>query len=272
MQRKFVMLSRQENKKSLLRSRLISLAAATALVIPTALVGAQTKDEWVEEVLLQLSEMRQAQGELAKQVAALQTQLAALGSGGAGRPAAFDLTDASLPVLGDADATVAIVEFSDFECPFCRRHQANTVPSLVDKYVHAGKVKYVFVDFPLSFHAQAEPAAIAASCAHEQGEFWRMHDQLFASQAKLSPATYRKLATDLNLDAETFARCIASPATKARIERHVALGQAFGVSGTPAFLIGRVEDGKLVDGVSVSGAQPLSAFDRVLAELLASEQ
>ncbi len=268
------MLSWSKNKKNTVRSRsIVAWVSAFALALPAALAAAQTKDEWVEEVLLQLSEMRQAQSELAKQVAALQTQLATLGSGGAALPAAaFDLTDATLPMLGNADAQVAIVEFSDFECPFCRRHQANTVPSLVDKYVQTGDVKYVFVDFPLSFHAQAEPAAIAAACANEQGGFWPMHDQLFASQATLGPATYRKLAADLKFDTATFERCIANPATKSRVAKHVALGEAVGVSGTPAFLIGRIQDGKLVDGVSVSGAQPLSAFERVLTPLLATEQ
>jgi protein-disulfide isomerase len=248
---------------------------AAIVVAPAALAAAQTKDEWVEELLLQLSELRQAQGELAKQVAALQTQLAALGSRGAAARAPsgpLDLSDGTFPVLGNADAGVAIVEFSDFECPFCRRHHANTVPTLVDRYVHTGEVKYVFVDFPLSFHAQAEPAALAAVCADEQGEFWPMHDELFASQATLGPAIYRKLAADLKLDSATFERCLAAPATKVRVAKHVALGQAMGINGTPAFLIGRVQDGKLVDGVSVSGAQPLSEFERVLAPLLDRNQ
>jgi protein-disulfide isomerase len=95
-----------------------------------------------------------------------------------------------------------------------------------------------------------------------------MHDKLFASQATLGPATYRKLATDLNLDTASFERCLAAPATKVRVAKHVALGNAMGISGTPAFVIGRVRDGKLVDGVAVSGAQPLSAFERVLTPLL----
>ena len=250
--------------------------AALALMSAAQAGAQQTKDEWVEELLLQLSELRQTQGELAKQVAALQTQVAALGSGGSAAARApsgpFDLTDGSFPVLGKADAEVAIVEFSDFQCPFCRRHHANTVPTLVDKYVQTGEVKYVFVDFPLSFHADAEPAALAAACADEQGSFWPMHDQLFASQATLGPAVYRKLAADLKLDTATFERCLSAPATRVRVAKHVALGQALGIAGTPAFLIGRVQDGKLVNSVSVSGAQPLSEFERVLAPLLDRNQ
>jgi protein-disulfide isomerase len=263
---------RKENAESVV-TRVVAWALAAILVAPAALAGAQqTKDEWVEELLLQLAELRQAQGELAKQVATLQTQVATLGSGGSAAARApagpFDLNDGTFPVLGNADAKVAIVEFSDFQCPFCRRHHANTVPTLVDKYVQTGDVKYVFVDFPLSFHADAEPAALAAACADEQGSFWPMHDQLFATQATLGPAMYRKLAGDLKLDSAKFERCLTAPATKARIAKHVALGEAMGVGGTPAFLIGRVQDGKLVDAVSVSGAQPLSEFDRVLTPLL----
>lgn len=268
--------SRRKQDAESVVTRVVTWVLVAIFVAPAALAGAQqTKDEWVEELLLQLSELRQAQGELAKQVAALQTQIAALGSGGAAARAPsgpFDLNDGTFPVLGNADAKVAIVEFSDFECPFCRRHHANTVPTLVDKYVQTGDVKYVFVDFPLSFHAEAEPAALAAVCADEQGGFWPMHDQLFASQATLGPAVYRKLAADLKFDSATFERCLGAPTTKARVAKHVALGEAMGISGTPAFLIGRVQDGKLVDGVSVSGAQPLSEFERVLAPLLDRDQ
>jgi protein-disulfide isomerase len=175
-------------------------------------------------------------------------------------------------VLGSADASVAIVEFSDFQCPYCRRHHVNTSPGLVDKYVQSGSVKYVFVDFPLSFHSDAESAAVAAACADKQGAFWKMHDLLFASQAALGTQTYRKLAADLNLDDAEFARCLEDPAMTARVNKHVALGESVGVSGTPAFLIGRVRDGKLVDAVVVSGAQPLSSFERVLAPLLEGTQ
>lgn len=266
-----------------------ALVVATALVTAGVLTIAQTrgkeaqanrqeaKDQWTEEILLELSEIRHAQGELVKQVTAVQTQVTALGTAGAGGGAEvavaaspFDLRDATLPVLGDVDAQVAIVEFSDFQCPYCRRHQTNTTPALVDKYVQTGKVKYVFVDFPLSFHDNAESAAVAAACADKQGSFWRMHDALFASQAALGAETYRKLAADLNLDKAAFERCLSDPATVANVTKHVALGESMGVTGTPSFLVGRVRDGKLVDGISVSGAQPLSSFERVLAPLLES--
>lgn len=265
-----------------------ALVVATALVTAGVLTIAQTKgkeaqakgqeakDQWTEEILLELSEIRHAQGELVKQVTGLQTQIAGLGTAGGGgaevaaAAAPFDLRDATLPVLGDTDAQVAIVEFSDFQCPYCRRHQTNTTPALVDKYVQTGKVKYVFVDFPLSFHDNAASAAVAAACADKQGSFWRMHDVLFSSQAALGADTYRKLAADLHLDTAAFERCLTDPATVASVTKHVALGESMGVTGTPSFLIGRVRDGKLVDGISVSGAQPLSSFERVLRPLLDS--
>ena len=233
--------------------------------------AASADEQWENEILLQLSELRKAQGDMRKQLEELQAELTALKTGGSRGSATLDLKSDSYPVLGSATADVAIVEFSDFQCPYCLRHYQSTFQPLVDKYVNTGKVKYVFVDFPLDFHPQAESAAIAAACAYGQGAFWKMHDLLFQNHATLGPDTYSKLASKLGLDQKAFMSCVRNPDTEAGIRKHASTGVAVGVNGTPSFLIGHVRDGVLVDARSVTGAQPLASFERVLDGLLASK-
>lgn len=245
------------------------LLVVLLLIFSGPVLAVDAKDQWYDEILLQLSELRKAQGELSKQVNELKTEVQALRSsdrGGGG--ASFDLRNSAYPVLGDAKAEVAIVEFSDFECPYCRQYQKNTFPSLTDKYVNSGKVKYIFVDFPLSFHAQAHPAAVAAACAHKQGAFWKMHNLLFDNQSALGEQTFLKLASDLQLNGRQFKQCLQDPKVVAQLREQVRLGEAVGVQGTPAFLIGRIRNGVLTDAKAISGAQPLSSFERVVDRFL----
>src|SRR5882757_3818664 len=141
----------------LLRSLLVlvSLCGVTALVGQPKLSMASTAadDQWREEILLELSELRKSQGEIQKRVGDLTAEVAQLKAMHAKSAGALsmDLRNASFPSLGNADAPLVIVEFSDFQCPYCRLHQKNTLPALVDKYVSTGKSKYVMVDFPLGF-------------------------------------------------------------------------------------------------------------------------
>jgi len=249
--------------------RVIAAAAFSLLVISNA-IAAESRDQWEEEILLQLSELRKTQGDLVKQVADLQVEVAALrATAKEPTPAlSMDLRKKEYPVLGDGSADVAIVEFSDFECPYCLRHYRNTVPLLNQKYIDSGKVKYVFVDFPLSFHANAAPAALAGACAHQQGAFWKMRESLFENQHSLSAPTFQKIADDLHLNANKFNACLKDPKSLAQIQAQAQLGESLGVQGTPAFLVGKIRDGKLVDGELISGAQPMTRFESVLDPLL----
>ena len=165
------------------------------------------------------------------------------------------------PFMGKEDAPVTIVEFSDYECPFCARFYQQTLPSLEEEYIKTGKVKLVYRDFPLSFHPQAEPAAIAANCAGEQGKYFEYHDKIFISggAAGKSSADYKKWAQELSLDVAEWEACTKDPAQRQEIQKDMADGAAVGVQGTPGFII----NGKLV-----SGAQPFSIFKQVIdAEL-----
>jgi protein-disulfide isomerase len=246
------------------------LAAATlvVLVLPTWAEN-EPRDAWVEEILLQLSEVRKSEGDLRQQVADLQAKVQALQSAGRPPSVSLDLRNDSYPVLGNGKSSVAMVEFSDFQCPFCRRYQQTTMPALTEKYISSGKIRYVFVNFPLGFHEHAEPAAVAGVCAQRQGAFWKMRDRLFDNQDTLGSETFLKIASDLKLNGDQFNQCLQDPKVSADIRAQAQLGESVGVQGTPAFLIGRVRDGVLTNPILVSGAQPLASFERVIDPLLA---
>lgn len=162
------------------------------------------------------------------------------------------------PVEGNANAPVKIIEFSDFQCPFCGRAFENLKP-LYDEYIKTGKVELVFLNFPLSFHPNAEPAAQAAMCANEQGKFWEMHNKMFANQETLSTENYKKWAVELGLNKVKFDSCVDSQKYKDAVAADQAYGSSLGVSGTPSFFI---------NGVELVGAQPYSAFKQAIdAEL-----
>jgi protein-disulfide isomerase len=161
------------------------------------------------------------------------------------------------PSKGPADAKVTIVEFSDFECPFCSR-AIGTVNEVMKKY--DGKVRLVFRQFPLPMHSHAEKAAEAALCANEQGKFWEAHDKFFASQENLDIAGLQNDAKELGLDTTKFEQCLSSGKMASVVEKDQQDGKKLGVNGTPAFFI---------NGRELSGAQPLEAFSEVIDSELA---
>jgi protein-disulfide isomerase len=163
------------------------------------------------------------------------------------------------PIKGNKNAPVTIVEFSDYQCPFCGRYFSQTYPQILKQYVNTGKVKYVFRDFPLSFHKNAQKAAEAAECAHEQDKYWEMHDKLFENQRNLDIASLKQYAADINLDTKKFNSCLDSGKYASEVQKDFNEGSRYGVSGTPTFFI---------NGIKLVGAQPLSAFKQVIdAEL-----
>ena len=164
------------------------------------------------------------------------------------------------PVLGDPNAPITIIEFSDFQCPFCGRFYSQTELQLIDDYVKTGKVRIIYRDFPLSFHPEAEPAALAAECANEQGKFWEFHDKVFVDQDSMSIAQYKKWAQELGLNTGQFNSCLDSKKYLAEVQKDFSDGAAAGVSGTPTFFI---------NGQNIVGAQPYAAFKSLIDSLLA---
>ena len=189
-------------------------------------------------------------------------------SGTVGAPAAAvavaykasDYYDDKDPMIGDPEAPITIVEFSDFQCPFCSRFYTQTYLTLKENYVDTGKVNIVFRDFPLSFHPEAEPAALAAECANEQGEFWAFHDLIFENQESISASMYLQWADDLGLDVDQFTSCVQSQKYKSEVAKDYSDGGRLGVTGTPGFFI---------NGQLVTGAQPYSVFASAIDAMLA---
>jgi protein-disulfide isomerase len=173
------------------------------------------------------------------------------------------------PFIGEEDAPVTIIEFTDFQCPFCSRHFEQTFGQIKKDYVDTGKVKYVSRDYPLSFHPNADEAAEAANCANDQDKYWEMHDKLFSNQgtwSNLSDAvpTFKQYATDIGLNASEFASCIDANTHADEIAADLADGSASGISGTPGFwLIGPDGEGQLI-----SGAYPYDTFKAAIDSYL----
>lgn len=171
-------------------------------------------------------------------------------------------------VLGDPDAPVTIVDFSDFQCPYSRRHSEQTVPQIVENYVETGQVRYVFKDFPLySIHPQAQKAAEAAECAGQQEQYWSMHARVFQGQDEWRQETdpvpaLKGYAAELGLDTDQFNACLDSDQFAAEVQADVAEGEAVGVNSTPSFFI---------NGRPLSGALPFSEFQRIIEEELARQ-
>jgi len=172
-------------------------------------------------------------------------------------PRATVTVQKATPAIGPADAPVTIVEWSDYQCPFCKRAHP-TVEQLLTEY--KDKVRFVYADYPLSFHKQAWPASVAAHCAEDQGKFWEMHKNLMEAQGDLSPADLSKRATDVGLKADAFGTCLDSKKFDERIQASFNDGMALGVTGTPAFFI---------NGRMLVGAQPIEAFRDVINDELA---
>lgn len=162
-------------------------------------------------------------------------------------------------VKGNPKAPVTIVEFSDYECPFCVRFYEQTLKSIEDKYIKTGKVKLIYRDFPLNFHPKAQKAAEAAECAGEQGKYYEMHNKLFEEGVQGGVTAFKKYAQDLNLDTTKFNACLDQGKMAAEVRKDAADGQKLGVSGTPAFFI---------NGKEIVGAQPFAVFEQAIEEQL----
>ncbi len=172
-------------------------------------------------------------------------------------------------MLGDEDATITVVEFTDYQCPFCARHYTQTHKEIVKNYVDTGKVKLVVRDYPLSFHPNAQKAGEATECAEDQDKFWEMHDKLFETAATWSSTTdsvttFTAFAKELGMDEEEFKTCLTDGTHAEEVKKDMADGSKSGISGTPGFWI-IDEDGK---GQKISGAYPYATFQAAFDALL----
>ena len=169
--------------------------------------------------------------------------------------------------LGDAKAPLVMVEYTDFQCPFCQQFQNTAFAQIKANYIDTGKLRFVSRDFPLDFHENARRAATAGRCAAEQGKFWEMRHVMIVNAEQLKPDNLITYAANVKLDVPKFKSCLESDRFKAQIDQDIAEGEIAGVQGTPSFVIGRLENDKL-EGVRLVGAQPYAQFDVRIQELL----
>ncbi len=167
-------------------------------------------------------------------------------------------------VKGSDSAPVTIVEFSDLECPFCGRWYSDSYKQLKSEYIDTGKVRLVYKHFPLSFHPQAKPAALAVECAAEQNKFWELHDKIFENQTQLSDASLKQWAKDLGMNETQFNSCLDAKKYESKVDQEFSQGSAAGVGGTPSFFIGKTNGA----GTLVVGAQPYSVFKQAIEAAL----
>jgi len=179
------------------------------------------------------------------------------------------------PFKGEKGAKVTLIEFSDYQCPFCARHFRETLPQIERDYVVNGRVKYVFRSFPIeSIHPHAFKAQEAASCAGDQGKYWEMHNRLFTNQNALGLTELPQHAQALGLDLPRFQQCLDSGKHAGKIRSDLADGQKAGVQGTPTFFLGLTEpnDPKVKAVRIIRGAQPYTVFKEAIDSLLATQK
>ena len=172
------------------------------------------------------------------------------------------------PIIGNPDAEITIIEFSDFQCPFCARFHIQTLPTLMEEYIEKGTVKLVFRDFPIqSIHPNAVPASVAAECANEQDKFKQMHDILFERQNQWSNLEtiyamelFNQYASEIQLEQEQFSSCLSTAKYVKEIQNDLNDGRAYGITGTPGFFIGNEKIGF----TELKGAQPFESFKKVI--------
>jgi protein-disulfide isomerase len=246
----------------------IAICAVLFLLVPLTSAAQTTQSDDLKKSIDSLNDTQKA---ILKELQDIKKLLA---NPPAARPAADALPTAPISVTGEpfkgaANAKVALIEFSDYQCPFCGRYDKETYPQLVKDYVDTGKIKYVWRDYPLDFHKNAEKAAEAAHCAGEQGRFWEMHDRLFTNQQNIDAADLPKHAEALQLNPSLFRQCLDSGRFAADIKKDISDANAAGVSGTPTFLIGIVQPNGSVKAVKkLVGAKPFADFKAAIDPLL----
>lgn len=262
-----------------MKSRVLIIAST---VLALALLAqneaqAETSSE-LKDLQKEVRALRHGQEEIKKDLAEIKKLLQQRPAAGPGQPAfqPADLVVGKSPVLGEASAPVTLVEFSDYQCPFCKRNATEVMPELVKQYVDNGKVRIVMREMPIeNIHQFALGAANAALCAREQGQYWAMHDLLFANQQKLQADDIKAYAVTIGLDAAAFDSCLAESRFANEIKADQAEGQKLGISGTPSFVAGltdKNDSNKVHVTEFIRGAQPLANFQQTLDKLLKSAE
>jgi len=242
---------------------------------PAAGEAQQQVNKEQEDLRKEIRELKQGQEEIRKDLIEIKKML--LVRQPPAKPAPPEkISIADRPARGNETARIVIVEFSDYQCPFCGRFFRETLPQLDQTYIKTGKIKYVYNNVPLDqLHPSAFKAAEAAECAGDQGKFWEMHDKIFANQRTLSASDLTTHAREIGLDMTLFGQCLDSGKNTSSVRAGLALAEDFGVDGTPTFVIALADPRNPKDRLLkvlgiIPGAQPFAVFKSVLDKALAT--
>ena len=240
-----------------MKNWLVTIISAIVLTQSgTALASPMTKEQG-DAILKELRDIRQL---LARQPQQAPSQPQA--------PQELKVKGKSIYTLGKKNAPVTMVEFTDFQCPFCGRFEAATFPDIKKNYIDTGKLRLILRDLPLTgLHPYALKAAQSAHCAGDQGKFWEMKDLLFKNQARLDLDSLTGYANSLSLNADTFKSCMSQGKHLDEIDTESKYAMSLGITGTPTFIIGK-SAGETVEGRVIVGAQPIAVFDAAIKEVL----
>lgn len=255
------------------RTLITTIAASCFLIAGPAL--AKTSDE-LKALQEEVKVLQQGQVKMQKDLEEIKKllqrapQKAAAPSQNAFTPTDIVLGD--VPFKGESGAPVTLIEFSDYHCPYCRRHATSVMPTLIKNYVDTGKVRFVMREYPIDrLHARARAASVAALCAGDQDQYWGMHDALFNDQKATTDESFQQMAAGLGLNMEAFTECTSGDKFTEQIKADIAEGQKLGISGTPSFVLGLTdpEDSSKVHLTKfIRGAQGVAAFSAAIDELL----
>jgi len=254
-----------QNQKGITKWLAWTLCVASAVAAPAA-VGQSAND--ISSLRKEVEGVKASQAEMQKNIKIIKDIL--MGK----QPPLEDVyvSTAGAQSVGDAKAKVIVVEFSDYQCPFCGRYANDTYSKIADDYVKTGKIKYVLRNFPLEqLHPNAEKAAEAAECAGDQGKYWEMHERLFKNQSQLDPKELPAHAMVLGLDQPKFQDCMSTGKFTAKVKADQSDGAKLAVTGTPTFFFGYPDPKdptRLIAVKKLGGAQPISAFTDILDGLL----
>lgn len=257
------------------KSLLIIFCGLNLLFFSNPHIGFTQTSEELKALRKEIETLKQGQSAIQKELQEIKSLLRGRVAAPPPKPQNVVLSVKDDVFKGDKNAKLTLIEFSDYQCPFCARHFRETIPQLEREYIATGKVKYVFRNFPIeSIHPQAFKAHEAANCAGEQGKYWEMHDRLFANQKTLGLKDLPTHAQSLELDLARFQQCLESGRHAAKIRSDLADGQKAGVQGTPTFFLAVTDpnDTNLKALRVIRGAQPYAAFKQAIDSLLAAQK
>jgi protein-disulfide isomerase len=243
-----------------MKNWLVAMMSAIIITMSGAVLAVPMTKDQGDAILKELREIKQL-------LARPQQQQAPAAPSVPPKPENLTVKGDAIYVLGKSDAPLTLVEFTDYQCPFCGRFETTTFPEIKKNYIDTGKVRFILRDLPLDFHPFALKAAQSVHCAGDQGKYWEMKELVFKNQNKIDVDSLAGYAKDLSLNGDAFKSCMADGKHLKEIGDEAKYAASLGISGTPTFVLGKAV-GDSVEGRVIVGAQPLAAFEAAINEML----